>query len=356
MSEDETSLASAPRWSGAAGRTEVWYATLTEPQTGTGLWVHYETVSPTAGCGEPYGHGWVALFPPDDPPACERFGPSPITQGNADRQREGAQREGAQWFDDCGASAVPGRLSGSTATVSWDLRWQDPTPPLWTFPRLAWERELLPAAQVVPAPSARFDGKVECEGKPYSFDGARGGVAHIYGHGNAKRWGWIHADLGRGDVLELVSAVSMRPGMNKLPPLAFIRLRVGGRDWPGGLLPSMRVRSNLALPRWSVEGRIGWRRIRIDVDQPAERCVALEYADPDGERAVCTNTERADIDIEIQRWELGGRGGRWVRERSWSLRGTGHAEVGLRSPDAPPPSHSWSSYDAGVPAPERSTR
>jgi len=334
MEPAETALASMPRWSGSLGRTEVWYATVTESRTGAGLWIHYEHVVPTPGHGDPYGHGWVALFPPEGSPVCERFGSAPMTPVepfHADR--------GTRWFQAGDAVAGPGRLAGLAGSISWDLRWTDPTPPLWTFPRLAWDRELLPAAQVVVAPSARFDGKVELAGKAQSFDGAVGGLAHIYGHGNAKRWGWLHADLGGGDVLELVSAVSMRPGMNRLPPLAFLRFRVDGRDWPGGLLPCLRVRTSLGLPRWTAEGRVGRRRIRVSVDQPADRCVAVEYADPDGERSVCTNTERADVEIEIDRWKIGASGGHWARERSWSIKGTGHAEVGLRGADAPLPSH-----------------
>nr|WP_231608935.1 hypothetical protein [Mycobacterium shottsii] len=41
---------------------------------------------------------------------------------------------------------------------------------------------------------------------------------------------------------------------------------------------------------------------------------------------MCTNTERADVHVEISRT----RGGNRVIERSCSVLGTGHAEVGLR--------------------------
>ncbi|BBX57222.1 hypothetical protein MSHO_25670 [Mycobacterium shottsii] len=54
--------------------------------------------------------------------------------------------------------------------------------------------------------------------------------------------------------------------------------------------------------------------------------MSLQYTDPDGGKAVCTNTERADVHVEISRT----RGGNRVIERSCSVLGTGHAEVGLR--------------------------
>lgn len=318
-------LASARRWTGAPGRLEVWYTTLTNPATGVGLWVHHEIVAPTAERGAaPYGHGWISLFPADAAPVTARFGPHPVQPVQPGLPR-------VPWFDVNGCRAQPGHFSGEAGGIRWNLGWTDGGDPLWTFPQPLWSRELLPGAQVMPAPTATFRGAVVVDGTVYSFDGARGGVAHIYGHGNAKRWGWVHADLGGGDVLELVTAVSHKPLMNRLPPLAFLRFRVDGTDWPDTLLPALRTTTRLALPDWSVEGRVGDRRVRIVVHQSADRCVALEYVDPDGQTAVCTNTERADISVDIERRA----GSQWQIERSWRLDGTGHAEVGLRGSEAP---------------------
>lgn len=290
---------------------EVWYATLSDPVTHAGLWVHHETVAPSDG-SQPYGHGWVTWFPADGPPCTRRFGPEPIQPARAD----------GPWFTIAGVSISPGLLGGQSGSFDWDLRWKDASAPLWTFPRFAWERELLPGAQVVIAPTAEFSGPLTVGGTTYRVDGWRGAMAHIHGHGNAKRWGWLHADLGDGDVLEVVTAVSHAPGLRRLAPVAFIRMRVGGRDWPSAALPSVRVRTILGLHHWQLEGRIGGRRVLIRVDQPPERCVSLRYTDPDGGTAVCTNTEQADVHVEIG-------------DRTWTVMGTGHAEVGLRGPGAP---------------------
>src|SRR5579875_2520 len=75
----ELRLAALPRWRGEAGRLEVWYATLSDPVTGSGLWAHYETVAPTTGAA--YAHGWASWFPADGPPRTERFGPEPVVPG-----------------------------------------------------------------------------------------------------------------------------------------------------------------------------------------------------------------------------------------------------------------------------------
>jgi hypothetical protein len=310
--DDEKRSAAAPRWRGKAGRLEVWYATLSDPLTRAGLWIHCETVAPLHGAA--YAHGWATWFPPDEPPRTERFGPQPA-----------APAVGTDWFNAAGVRAADQQLCGRAASLAWDLSWADTGRPLWTFPRVTWERELLPGAQVVIAPTAHFTGSLTTElqaGTTVRVDGWRGGVAHIYGHGNAKRWGWMHADLGEGDVVEVVTAVSHKPGLRRLAPMAFVRFRIDGKDWPASPLPSLRMRTTLGLQHWQLQGRISGRRVLIRVDQPPDRCVSLGYTDPDGGKAVCTNTEQADVHVEID-------------DRRWSVLGTGHAEVGLRGSAAP---------------------
>jgi hypothetical protein len=99
-----------PRWRGQPGRLEVWYTTLTEPASGTGVWLHHEFVAPTA-AGDPYVHGWLAVFPPGTAPVVERFGPHPWS----------ATGEGVD-FAAPGVTASAHRLAGRAGQLCWDLR------------------------------------------------------------------------------------------------------------------------------------------------------------------------------------------------------------------------------------------
>lgn len=290
------------RWDGKPGRLEVWYATITDGATGTGVWIHHELVAPTDGRGA-FTHGWAALFPPDAPPVWARYGPDPTSRGNSTSIR----------------SAI------SSRDVSWELGWGDGTP-LWTFPRWAWKREVLPGAQIVPVPSSPFNGWVDLNGTRLELREATGGLARIYGHGSAARWGWLHADLGGGDVLEIVAAAPHRKGLRWVPPVPMLQLRTSSGDWPRDpLAASPFFRAHLGLPHWSVRGTVGRRRIRVDVDIPADRAIAVGYEDPDGATATCTNSETADAEIVLERWR-----GHWETERQWSLTATAHAEIGTR--------------------------
>jgi len=314
----------APRWQGQPGRVEVYYVTLDDPATGLGVWVHHELVAPLD--GPPYVHGWAAVFLSDAPPVTERFGPVTLDPGagipSAPREWPGA------WV----TLDPPAVVAGQAGRLEWELHADDPGDagevlPLYTFPRWAWDKEALPAAQIVPVPNARIRGVVAVDGAPVTLSPeARGAVAHIYGHGNAKQWGWLHADLGGGDVLEVVTATSRRPGLDRLPPLAFVQLRARGRDWPRDpLVAAPLFRTRLGLPAWSVRGTVGRWRLRAEVTIAPEASVALSYTDPDGATATCTNSERADAEIVLEH-----RRARWEVAATWTLRGRAHAEVGTR--------------------------
>lgn len=310
------------RLRGKRGRLEVWYTTFTDPRTGTGFWIHHEVVTPTDG-GPPRALGWISVFPCDGPPVTERFGPHAPGSGAG----EGAPGEGAPYFSTPGVRAAADRLTGTAGRIRWHLDIASQAAPLYTFPRWVWRTRLLPAAQVVPAPTALFDGTVEAGGRRWELTAAPGAVARIAGHGNARSWGWLHADLGGGDVLEVVAAVARQPVMRLLPPLPLVKLRVAGRDWPGDpLLAAPLFTARLGLPEWTVDGRWGRRRLRVEVHQEAEDCVSLEYTDPDGSAVTCVNTERAGAEIVVERRS----GGRFAVERRWTLDHTAHAEIGTR--------------------------
>lgn len=297
-----------PVWKGERGRTEVWYATFTDTN-GDGGWIHVETVAPTDERA-PYGHGWIALFPVEGPARVERFGPGPV------------ERDGDAWFRLADVVVADGVLRGSTASMHWDLTLADDSPALFTFPRVVWERHLLPGAQIVPWPAARLAGTLTVDGGARTVD-ATGALARIFGHGSAQRWGWLHAPLEGGGVLEVVTATARRPAMRRLRPLAMVQLRLPGEaDWPANpAVASLRFRTDLRADGFTVTGTSHRQHLRVDVSLPAGQRVALEYTDPDGSTATCTNSERASATVTVRRG---------TTERSWHLDGTAHAEVGTR--------------------------
>lgn len=305
---------------------EVWYATCSEAD-GTGWWFHHELVSPSdRQAGGAFVHGWVATFPPESEPIVERFGPGGPVTAVGD---EGVLLRGNGW------SVEPGRYQGRTATFTWDIAVEGDAPGLYTFPRWAWEREVLPGAQIVDVPQAKFRGRMAVGGSERTLE-AFGAQAHIYGHGSAAKWAWLHADLDEDTTLEVVAAVPHVPfplpsGIGvRVPALPVARLRFRGRDEPRDpLLSAFGGRARLGLPSWSVQVPLpGARRLVVAVDLPPQRCVQMEYPNPDGSRVWCTNSERADARVQTEV----GHGRRRRIENEWHLTGRAHAEVGQAAP------------------------
>lgn len=302
-------LAALPRWRGQRGRLEVHYLTATDTATGTGLWLHHEVVARVD--GDAYGHGWIGVFPRNSPASYTRFGPSPVAP-----------------LDDGMLAKTPEAVLTTTSArgragdIEWDLHWQAESQPLWTFPRWAWQRNALPAAQVVPIPTTNVSGTIGAR----QYEGT-GGLAHIDGHGSAKRWVWLHADLGNGDVLEVVAATARRPLMRNLPLLPLVQLRINGHDWPRDpLVAAPLMRARVDHHAFRIRGVVGRRRLDVAVQLTPERCVTIGYVDPDESTATCLNSEAADATVRLDRLTAHG----WTTRRSWSLDGTAHAEIGTR--------------------------
>lgn len=316
--------------SSRSGRLEVWYDTFSDEKTGMGFWIHHELITPSNGA-EPYGHGWIAVFSREDesPPLWKRFGPFSLGDG--------------EFFEAGDVVAEPGRRIGSAGKggeeeIRWELTYEDSSKPLYTFTKSAWEKQLLPSCQVVPSPQARFSGTISVGRKRIELDAARGAAARIYGKANAKKWAWLHADLGGGDVLEIVAAAPRHGPLGHLhvPPIAFVQLRFDGSDWPRNSIaaaPLFKARidmareSQLGPKEWSLEGRVGNKKLSAWVTLPEGKTVSIGYVDPDGERACCVNSEVANAHVVLKERT----GGIWRIEKEWRLTGSAHAEIGLRS-------------------------
>jgi hypothetical protein len=137
----------------------------------------------------------------------------------------------------------------------------------------------------------------------------------------------LHADLGGGDVLEVVAATARRPVMRNLPPLPLVQLRIDGHDWPRDpLAVAPLLRAHIEDHAFRIHGIVGRQRLDVSVRLAPERCVTVGYVDPDASTATCLNSEAADATVRIDRLTTRG----WTQSRSWTLDGTAHAEIGTR--------------------------
>ena len=214
----------ARRWDGRPGRLEVWYDTLTDPATGTGVWLHHELVAPTPVPERPaYSHGWIAVFPPDGP-------------------RCGSGSAPARWATDpwftCGEDvrSEPGRRSGRTASLSWDLTVADGGDAALHLPRRHVAPGAPPGRPDPPAPTATYRGTVTAGGRTLVLDGARGGRPASTATATPNGGGGSMPTSGTATCSRWWPPPPRRRGLDRLRPLPFVRLRLDGPG-PAGRRP-----------------------------------------------------------------------------------------------------------------------
>jgi hypothetical protein len=317
--------ANALRWSGDPGHYEVYYLTLTEPETGIGLWIRYTMVAPEPG-GEPASCSLWFLAMDPRPASASPVGRKvsfPISELTA-RQDPFELRIGDATLSDSG-------MAGSFEDFSWELAW---TPSARPYEPVHPVLQRVGAAQtvlVLPHADVAIDGHVVLAGERIEVAGVRGGQAHLWGSKHARRWAWVHCSdfvdsegaPVPGTFIDGVSAVVSRLGREVGPSTPVVG-RVNGRDFSStSPIRILRNSSDFDLTSWRFEAKDGGRKLVGEVQAPREHLAGVTYHDPDGELAYCYNTEVATLRLEAH--EDG-------EVRTFTSTGRAHFEYAQRSP------------------------
>ena len=323
------SSANALRWDGGPGHYEVYYVTLTDPASGTGVWVRYTLRAPLGGAGAECALWLVAMTPDGDRLARRATFPAAALEAREDPFA--VSLGGADLTDRGAAGAIgPG--------AAWELLWEPRLAP-HAFVHPLVERAGVAQTELVLAHAdLAISGTIRLGERVLELSGARGAQAHLWGSRHAARWAWAHCnDLRDADgeprpdtFLDAVSVYVERLG-REVGPSTPVVARVRGEDFVAtDPVALVRARSRFGLSTWRFEARSGRRRIVGEVDVPRETLAGVTYHDPDGRPAYCYNSEVASMRLSV--WDRPAR-----RRSGWALRdtlagdGRAHFEYGQRA-------------------------
>jgi hypothetical protein len=288
------------QWSRDPGFYEVWYLTLTDRETGTGLWIRYTLLAPNATAGEePTCALWFLAMEPGAAPYGRKV-TFPIAELSS-RTEPFELRIGDAALTDRGAR-------GTAEDASWELEWE-PSPHGYEYVHPLLRRaRLAKTVLTLPQPDVGVSGRVRFGERTLELDGTRGGQAHLWGTKHAGSWAWVHCndfetldgEPRPGVVVDGVSVIVPRLG-REIGPSTPVVARVDGRDFAS--ISPRRVVTNasrFALTGWSFTADDGGRRLVGEVDAPRESLAGVTYHDPDGERAYCFNTEIATLRLQVR--------------------------------------------------------
>jgi hypothetical protein len=321
------------RWDGKTGHYEVYYVTLTDPETGVGVWIRYTMLAPLERTGEGSSCSlWFLAMDPRDgrPRTFARKATFPSAELAAERDPFALTLNGAILTDR--------GISGQFEDVAWNLRWP-PAPRSYEHVHPAIQR--LGAAQTVltlPGADLSIDGTIEFGDERLELAGARGGQAHLWGSKHARTWAWIHCNdftTPEGEpVLDTfvdgVSVVLRRFGRDVGPSTPVVA-RIDGEDFHS--TAPMRVLANdstFSLTGWRFEAVDGGRKLIGEVDADRSQLAGVTYHDPDGELAYCYNGETASMRLHV--YERARQVGGWAHRRTLHATGRAHFEYAQRAP------------------------
>ncbi len=311
------------------GFMEVWYSTITHPESGSGVWLRYTLTAPTDESRRPYCELWGFVFDPDRKMTFagkHRFAIDHLGGPNG-RDDGSLVRIGDAWLSEThleGAVATRGR------TMSWSLD-MDPAPRCFHHVPEQLRRRVERRVSTVCSPnlSVPFTGTVTVDTDELRFDGDPGSQSHRWGARHSSTWAWGHCSRFEGvsgTVFEGLAAQTSF-GVIPAPTMTFLYLHHEGHDFVFNTLRSVvTARSRYEMPTWAFTAHNASWKIAGAARTSVDRLVQVRYEDPDGTPRFCANSEIADLGIEL--YERGPRG--WQHRASLTALRTSHLEFGRR--------------------------
>jgi hypothetical protein len=313
----------APAWDGRnAGHYEVWYLTFNDLPSRCGFWIRYTLEAPRS--GPPYARLWFAAFDAGDAALSVALNRRyPIGE---------LSLQAAPFAVDIAGSALRhdgarGRLQGGGHDVRWDLAWDPPLATHRHLPDLVYRTRFADTRVLSPGPRIALRGTVEVDGRRFDLAGAPGGQTHLWGRKHAHAWAWGRCsafDDGADAFVEALTVRVRRAGL-VLPAVTLLAVHLDGAVMLfTGLRSALRARGHFATGRYAFSAASGGARVEGEFTCGAGAAVQAEYADPDGERCFCANTEVGNLALLIRR--------RGLPDRRLVARGTAHFETARRAP------------------------
>ncbi len=318
----------APVWRGEPGHYEVWYLTFNHRPSRTGFWIRYTLEAPCAGRGEPYAQLWFAHFDAADPErgfAVNRK--LPIASLGAQAAPFEVRIGDARLTH----ASARGSLEGAGHSARWDLTWTPARRTHLFLPEALHRSSRIGTKVLSPNQDVLLRGRVDVDGRTLALDGEPGGQSHVWGRKHADAWAWGHCNAFEGRSGTTFEALTAR-ARRLTPALTFLTLVLDGERLAfTGLAGALLNRGWMGTARYQFRALGPGARIVGGFSCRPEDMVVAEYADPDGERCYCANTEVSDLELTLHR-----RSGwlrPWVEQVRIVAPRCGHFEVGGRSTD-----------------------
>jgi hypothetical protein len=180
--------------------------------------------------------------------------------------------------------------------MSWDLRWDSREQP-YPFIRSPWHL-LSSVANIGVQPAIKVSGSIEIDGREVHLEHVPGGQQHTWGSSHAMEWNWGFASGQDFWVDGATSRVRSRLGRELVGTTVGAHVREQ-RFLFNGPLNVLGTRGPIAPDSWTVQAKLGQKRLHVEVTPRRSDLIGVTYADPRGGSRVCYHTEVADLELRL---------------------------------------------------------
>jgi hypothetical protein len=311
---------------------EVWYATMSDPNSGLGIWLRYTMTAPKDEAADPYCELWGFVF---DPQATRSFAAK--TRHDIDRfagpdgRDDGAiVRVGDAWLSE---NHLEGEVEAADGrTLSWSLDFE-PAARCFQHIPAPLRRNVERRVSTLCSPNLHvpFTGTIKLDGEAIELSGAPGCQTHRWGRKHSLTWTWAHCSMFEEEPDAIFEGVAAKAKLGPFPAptSTLLYLRYRGEDIPFNEMRwVLRAKSRYELPTWAFHARNErWRIVGAARSAP-DKMVQLRYTDPDGTPRYCANSEIADLALELFERD----GSNWKSAASLRSLGLSHLEFGRLEP------------------------
>jgi hypothetical protein len=319
------------QWDGEAGHYEVYYVTLTDPQSGLGVWIRYTMVAPLPHTGDaPTCSLWFLAMDPHQRrvAGAKRTLPIAAMQAESDPFE---LRIGDATLSDQG-------MRGGFDDIEWDLRWSPGAKHYEHVHPLLRRAKVAQTVLVLPHADLTVEGTVGFAGRRLELESVRGGQAHLWGSKHASSWAWVHCndfaslegDSVPATFVDAVSVFVTRLGREVGPNTPVVGC-IDGEDFNStSVRHVLGNESTFTLTGWRFEAIDASRKLVAEVDADRDLLAGVTYHDPDGQLAYCYNGETASMRLHV--YERARRVGGWTHRKTLVAHGRAHFEYAQRTP------------------------
>ncbi len=281
-----------------AGHYESFFVRANHPSRPLGFWIRYTIFSPPGRPADALGELWAVVFDGETRKHAVVKREVPLGSCRFDRTAFAIEVDAAQ----LGPGSLAGAVTSPEATIAWDLAYATDAPPLLLLPAYAYETAIPSAKSLVPAPLARFTGRITVDGRTLDIADWPGSQSHNWGtrHTDHYAWGQVAGfDDAPSSFLEVITGRMRLAGVWS-PFVTMLVLRHEGREIAlNQPLHVWRARADFEYFRWTFASEDDTTRITGRITAPPEAFVALAYRNPPGGTKTCLNSKIAACELRV---------------------------------------------------------